>query len=97
MAKSRINTADMISADAKGILADWLVELRALGEDSRINNAEVHSQASDFLKLISKASKKTSIPRVPRGEASASSSRGSRNHVLSRDCLSRKPQPSSCP
>ena len=62
MAKSRINTADMISADAKGILADWLVELRALGEDSRINNAEVHSQASDFLKLISKASQENLDP-----------------------------------
>jgi len=55
MAKSRVTTAEIINADSKAILADWLSELRAAIADSRIDYSEVQKQATELLKLIGKA------------------------------------------
>jgi rsbT co-antagonist protein RsbR len=55
MAKSRVSTAEIINDDSKGILADWLTELRAGGQDSRIDQAEVQRQATELLKMMAKA------------------------------------------
>jgi rsbT co-antagonist protein RsbR len=55
MAKSRVSTAEIINDDSKGILADWLTELRAGGQDSRIDQAEVQRQATELLKLMATA------------------------------------------
>ena len=69
MAKSRIHTAEIISTDSKNILADWLSELRALGEDSRIEMAEVQAQATEFMKLLTSASQKNLDPSTPAWQA----------------------------
>ena len=47
MAESRVTTAQIITKDTKGILADWLIELRALVSDSRIDIAEIEETAAD--------------------------------------------------
>jgi rsbT co-antagonist protein RsbR len=65
MAKGQINTASMIKDDSKGILADWVSELRSLGEDSRIDFAEIQKQASDLLRLIGVAIQHNSDPTTP--------------------------------
>jgi rsbT co-antagonist protein RsbR len=62
MAKSQVSTAEIIRTESKGILADWLSELRATGEDSRIDRAEVQSQATEFVKLIGRASQENLDP-----------------------------------
>ena len=62
MAKSRIHTAEIIRADSKSILADWLSELRTLGEDSRIERSEIEAQAGEFLKLVARASQESLDP-----------------------------------
>jgi rsbT co-antagonist protein RsbR len=69
MAKSRIHTAEIISTDSKNILADWLSELRALGEDSRIEMAEVQAQATEFMKLLTSASQKNLDPSTTAWQA----------------------------
>ncbi len=55
MARVRVSTADILNADSKSILVDWLAELRANGGDSRIDQAEVQQQATELLKLMAKA------------------------------------------
>ena len=65
MAKSRITAMEILKSDARAILADWLSELRALGEDSRISGSEVEAQAGDFLRLVSRASQETLDPATP--------------------------------
>jgi rsbT co-antagonist protein RsbR len=62
MAKGQVSTAEIIRTESKGILADWLSQLRARGEDLRIDMAEVESQATEFLKLIGRASQENLDP-----------------------------------
>jgi len=62
MAKSRIDTAEMLKSDSKAILSDWLSELRALADDSRISASEVQAQATDFLRLVAIASRENLDP-----------------------------------
>jgi rsbT co-antagonist protein RsbR len=57
MAQSRVTTADIINTDTKGILTDWLSELRATGDDSRIDPAELKKQAEELLRLVAVAVK----------------------------------------
>ena len=65
MAKSQFTTADIIKADTKGILADWVAELRALATDSRINIAEIEGQAGDLMGLITRAVQSGLDPTTP--------------------------------
>ena len=62
MAKSRVHTAEIIRADSKNILADWLSELRAMAEDSRIERSEIEAQAGELLKLVARASQESLDP-----------------------------------
>jgi rsbT co-antagonist protein RsbR len=55
MAEARAKTADILKNDLNGLLADWMVELRASGADQRITDAELKTQAHQFLTLIAEA------------------------------------------
>jgi rsbT co-antagonist protein RsbR len=68
MAKSRINATDILKSDSRIILSDWLSELRALGEDSRISASEIEAQAGDFLRLVTRASQENLDPTTPAWE-----------------------------
>jgi len=54
-ANSRLTTADVIRTDSKGLLADWMAELRSAGEDPRISQADLRAQAEEFLQLLAAA------------------------------------------
>jgi len=54
-ANSQLTTADVIRNDSRGLLADWLAELRSAGEDPRISQADLRAQAEEFLQLLSAA------------------------------------------
>jgi rsbT co-antagonist protein RsbR len=69
MAKRRIHTAEMIRADTKSILADWVSELRALTKDLRIDITEIESQATEFIKLVTSASQQNLDPTTPPWQA----------------------------
>jgi rsbT co-antagonist protein RsbR len=55
MAEARAKTADILKNDLNGLLADWMVELRAAGADQRITDAELKAQAHQFLTLVAEA------------------------------------------
>jgi rsbT co-antagonist protein RsbR len=51
----RVTTAQIFQNDTKGLIGDWLAELRTAGADSRIAESEVRGQAEEFLGLITAA------------------------------------------
>jgi rsbT co-antagonist protein RsbR len=57
MAKTNsvLTAADIIKRDPKGLLTDWLAELRKAGEDPRISQADLRAQADEFLQLLASA------------------------------------------
>jgi len=54
-ATTRLTTADIIKNDSKGLLADWMAELRSGGEDPRISQADLRAQAEEFLQHMAGA------------------------------------------
>jgi len=54
-ATTRLTTADIIKNDSKGLLADWMAELRSAGEDPRISQADLRAQAEEFLQHMAGA------------------------------------------
>ena len=57
MSKSAAVVADVIQKDSPGLLAEWLVELKASGSgsDHRISESELKDQGAELLKLIATA------------------------------------------
>lgn len=65
MATRRSSTAEIIKSNDKAIVADWVAELRALISDSRIDIAEIETQAADFMRLLTQASQTNLDPTTP--------------------------------
>ena len=59
------STAEIIKSHDKAILTDWVAELRALMSDSRIDIAEIETQATDFMRLLTQASQTNLDPTTP--------------------------------
>ena len=52
-------TADLLKANAAGLLADWQAELSSAGVDSRITDSELRVQTHDLLRAIAAAAAQT--------------------------------------